>query len=123
MADCARNKGFGSVCALDCGTLPFAASISRRNYLMEWIREAITVLKAGLQKIPNMLADPAPCVEILTLNLTALVLVVRPFCNNKDYWRVYFETNILIKKELTEAGFSAPGFRLNRSQILRFRGC
>ena len=54
--------------------------------------EAMAFLKAGLAHIPNVLADPAPSVEILTFNLRRdRCLAVRPFCNNKDYWQVYFD--------------------------------
>jgi len=70
--------------------------------------QAISVLKAGLKKIPNVLADPAPSVEILTLNLAGPVLAVRPFCNNQNYWQVYFDTNMLIKDSFTTAGFAVP---------------
>src|SRR5215469_11641620 len=70
--------------------------------------EAIAILKTGLAKIPNVLADPAPCVEIVTFTLAGPVLAVRPFCNNKDYWQVYFDTNMLIKDSFTTAGFATP---------------
>lgn len=70
--------------------------------------QAVAVLKAGLKKIPNVLPDPEPSVEILTFNLAGPVLAVRPFCNNKDYWQVYFDTNMLIKDSFTTAGFSVP---------------
>lgn len=70
--------------------------------------QAIALLKAGLVKIPNVATKPAPSVEILTFNLAGPVLAVRPFCNNKDYWQVYFDTNTLIKDSFTTAGFSVP---------------
>ena len=70
--------------------------------------QAIAILKAGLKKIPNVVADPEPSVEILTFNLAGPVLAVRPYCNNKDYWQVYFDTNMLIKDSFTTAGFSVP---------------
>jgi small conductance mechanosensitive channel len=70
--------------------------------------QAIAVLKTALKKIPNVLADPAPSVEILTFDLAGPVLAVRPFCNNKNYWQVYFDTNMLIKDSFTTAGFSVP---------------
>jgi small conductance mechanosensitive channel len=69
---------------------------------------AIAMLQAGLKKIPNVMTDPVPSVEILTFNLAGPVLAVRPFCNNKDYWQVYFDTNMLIKDSFTTAGFSVP---------------
>jgi small conductance mechanosensitive channel len=70
--------------------------------------QAMAILKAGLAKIPNVMADPAPSVEILTFNLAGPVLAVCPFCNNKDYWQVYFDTNALIKDSFTTAGFAVP---------------
>jgi small conductance mechanosensitive channel len=70
--------------------------------------QAMAILKAGLAKVPNVLTDPAPCVEILTFTLAGPVLAVRPFCNNKDYWQVYFDSNALIKDSFTTAGFSTP---------------
>jgi small conductance mechanosensitive channel len=70
--------------------------------------EAIGILKAGLAKIPNVLSEPAPSVEILTFDLAGPVLAVRPFCNNAHYWQVYFDTNMLIKDSFTTAGFSVP---------------
>jgi small conductance mechanosensitive channel len=70
--------------------------------------QAIALLKAGLAKIPNVATAPVPSVEILTFNLAGPVLAVRPFCNNKDYWQVYFDTNKLIKDSFTTAGFSVP---------------
>lgn len=70
--------------------------------------QAIALLKAGLVKIPNVATEPAPSVEILTFNLAGPVLAVRPFCYNKDYWQVYFDTNTLIKDSFTTAGFSVP---------------
>jgi small conductance mechanosensitive channel len=70
--------------------------------------QAVAILQNGLKKIPNVLADPAPSVEILSFNLAGPMLAVRPFCNNKDYWQVYFDTNMLIKDSFTTAGFTVP---------------
>ncbi len=70
--------------------------------------QAMAILKEGLAKIPNVLTDPAPSVEILTFTLAGPVLGVRPFCNNKDYWQVYFATNALIKDAFGQAGFAVP---------------
>ena len=54
------------------------------------------------------MTNPAPDVEILTFTLAGPVLAVRPYCNNKDYWQVYFDTNRLIKETFTTAGFEVP---------------
>jgi small conductance mechanosensitive channel len=72
------------------------------------VHAAMALLKKALAGIPNVLATPAPDVEILTFNLAGPVLAVRPYCNNKDYWQVYFDTNKLIKDSFTTAGFAVP---------------
>ena len=69
---------------------------------------AMAALKKALAGIPNVLTNPAPDVEILTFTLAGPVLAVRPYCNNKDYWQVYFDTNRLIKETFTTAGFEVP---------------
>ncbi len=71
-------------------------------------KTAIRLLKERLSKIPNVLADPAPTVEILEANLAGPVLCVRPHCHNDHYWQVYFDTNRLIRETFGEAGFPAP---------------
>jgi small conductance mechanosensitive channel len=71
-------------------------------------KAAIRLLQERLSKIPNVLADPLPTVEILESNLAGPVLCVRPNCSNKDYWQVYFDTNRLIRETFGEAGFPAP---------------
>ncbi len=71
-------------------------------------RDAIQRLKAGMAKIPNVLASPAPDVEILTFNLAGPVLAVRPYCNNQNYWQVFFDTNRLIREAFGQAGYPVP---------------
>jgi len=69
---------------------------------------AADLLKPALAKIPNVLAAPAPDVEIISFNLAGPVLAVRPYCNNANYWQVYFDTNRLIRETFTHAGFPVP---------------
>lgn len=71
-------------------------------------QDAITRLKTGLAKIPNVLSDPAPVVEILDFNNMGTVLAVRPFCHTDNYWQVYFDTNKLISAAFTAAEYDAP---------------
>jgi small conductance mechanosensitive channel len=70
--------------------------------------KAILLLKERLVKIPHVLADPQPVVEILEFNLAGPVLAVRPFVHNNDYWQVYFDTNRVIRESFGEAGFPVP---------------
>ena len=69
---------------------------------------AIALLKPALTKLPNVIAEPAPDVEILTFNPMGAVLAVRPYCNNRHYWQVYFDANRLIRDTFTGAGFPVP---------------
>lgn len=72
-------------------------------------QRAIALLRARLAKIPNVMADPAPSVELADFTLAGPVLAVRPFCHNNHYWDVYFATNEAIAQELNAAtGFAAP---------------
>lgn len=72
------------------------------------VPEAIALLKAKISRIPNVLTDPAPDVEILEFNLSGLLLAVRPYCSNDNYWQVYFDTNKVIYESFGEAGYPIP---------------
>jgi small conductance mechanosensitive channel len=69
---------------------------------------AVALLKPALARVPNVMAEPAPEVEILTFNLSGPVLAVRPCCSNDHYWQVYFDTNRLIRDTFAHAGFPVP---------------
>lgn len=72
---------------------------------------AINLLKARISRIPNVLTNPAPEVEILEFNLAGPVLAVRPYTNNEFYWQVYFDTNKTIRETFGEAGYPVPEHR------------
>jgi small conductance mechanosensitive channel len=71
-------------------------------------RVAIKLLRERLVKIPHVLSEPVPDVEILQFNLAGPVLAVRPYCHNDHYWQVYFDTNRLIRESFGEVGFAVP---------------
>lgn len=73
--------------------------------------DAIRRLQARVAAIPNVLASPAPSVEILDFTPMGAVLAVRPFCHNAHYWQVYFDTNRAIQDVGAEAGYPAPETR------------
>jgi small conductance mechanosensitive channel len=73
--------------------------------------DATRRLQARLATIPNVLATPAPSVEILDFTPMGAVLAVRPFCHNAHYWQVYFDTNKAIQDVGAEAGYPAPETR------------
>lgn len=72
------------------------------------VKDAIRRLKAQLPKIPNVVAQPAPDVEILDFTPMGPVLAVRPYCHTDHYWQVYFDTNRLIRDEFGAAGYPVP---------------
>jgi small conductance mechanosensitive channel len=69
--------------------------------------DAIRRLKDALSKIPNVVAEPSPDVEILTFNERGPVLAVRPYCNTAHYWQVYFDGNRVIRETFGAAGYPA----------------
>lgn len=97
----------------------FSANAYRRVDLVAQIHhsvnhvEAANLLKAKIAQIPNVLAQPAPDVEILQFNPSGLLLAVRPYCHNDNYWRVYFQTNKVIRETFTEAGYPIPEESVN----------
>ena len=52
-------------------------------------RDTVNRLASVVKQIPNVLAQPAPRVEILTFSAAGPVLTVRPYCRNEHYWQVY----------------------------------
>ena len=71
-------------------------------------RAAIALLKKRVAAIPNVLAAPAPEVDVLQLTPAGPLLCVRPCCHNDDYGQVYFDTNRIIHEAFAEARFPAP---------------
>jgi small conductance mechanosensitive channel len=80
-------------------------------------QDAIKRLRARLPKIPHVMKDPAPSVEILEFTAAGPVLAVRPFVHNDHYWDVYFATNDAIVAEFTSAGYPVPA----ENRIVRSR--
>ncbi|CAG0939700.1 Small-conductance mechanosensitive channel [Gammaproteobacteria bacterium] len=71
-------------------------------------KDATMRLKAALAKIPNVMATPAPDVEIIDFTPMGPVLAVRPYCHNDHYWQVYFDTNRVIAETFGAAGYPVP---------------
>lgn len=70
--------------------------------------DAIDRLRTRLSKIPNVVKEPAPSVELLEFTAFGPVLAVRPYCHNDHYWDVYFAANKAIVEEFTMAGYPVP---------------
>jgi len=74
--------------------------------------DAISRLRERVARIPSVIANPVPSVEILEFNPWGAVVAVRPFCNNNDYWQVYFDTNKVINDVCGEVGYAVPEQRV-----------
>lgn len=74
-------------------------------------KDAIARIKQAVSRIPNLVPEPVPLVEILEFNAYGTLLVVRPFCHNRHYWQVYFDTNRAIQTVCAEAGYPIPESR------------
>ncbi|PYN30403.1 MAG: mechanosensitive ion channel protein MscS [Candidatus Rokuibacteriota bacterium] len=72
------------------------------------VKDAVAMLKERLTRIPNVLGQPAPDVEILQFTLAGPVLAIRPYCNNAHYWQVYFDTNRMIRDSFSSARYPVP---------------
>lgn len=73
--------------------------------------DAIKRLGERVARIPNVIAQPAPSVQILEFNPMGAVIAVRPSCHNSHYWQVYFDTNKAISDVCGEAGYAVPETR------------
>jgi small conductance mechanosensitive channel len=92
----------------------FSANPFRRVDLVAQLSHSVdpttasALLRDKISKIPNVLTEPKPDVEILQFTPMGPVLAVRPYCNNDHYWQVYFDTNRVIRDSFGEAGYPVP---------------
>lgn len=70
--------------------------------------DAIARLKAAVAAIPNVLADPAPDIEIMGFTPEGPLLCVRPYTDNDHYWQVYFDTHKAVVATFGSAGYPVP---------------
>ncbi|VVE24806.1 mechanosensitive ion channel protein MscS [Pandoraea morbifera] len=75
------------------------------------VQDAVARLKARVAQIPNVMTTPAVDVAILEFNPSGPVLAVRPYCHNRDYWQVYFDTNQAIAEVGGTAHWPVPAPR------------
>lgn len=72
------------------------------------IAKAKTIAMNALLKLPGVLQDPQPTVEILSLADSSVVLAVRPWSTCADYWNVFFGAQQTVKQAFDENGISIP---------------
>ena len=69
---------------------------------------ARAVINTVLANHPNILKDPAPFVEVETLNDSSVDFLVRPFCKGEHYFDVLYSVPEQIKKALDENNIEIP---------------
>lgn len=74
----------------------------------ESIDDARKVIDTVLANHPLILKDPAPFVEVETLNNSSVDFLVRPFCEGQHYFSILYSVPEQIKKALDEANIEIP---------------
>ena len=67
-------------------------------------RTALETMKA----VPGVLEDPAPMVEVKSLDDSAVTLTVRAWAKTADFWSVYFAGIQSVKEAFEKAGVEIP---------------
>jgi small conductance mechanosensitive channel len=70
--------------------------------------DAIARLKPAIAAISNVIAHPAPDIEIMSFTPEGPLLCVRPYCHTDHYWQVYFDTHKAIVATFGAAGYPVP---------------
>lgn len=70
--------------------------------------DAIALLRTAIAAIPNVIAAPAPDIEILQFTPEGPLLAVRPYCHTDHYWQVYFDTHKAVVATFGAAGYPLP---------------
>ncbi len=66
------------------------------------------VIDSVLESHPHILKDPAPFVEVETLNDSSVDFLVRPFCMGEHYFDILYSIPEQIKKALDAEGIEIP---------------
>jgi len=72
------------------------------------IGKAKEVALETLRAIPGALDTPAPMAEVSRLDDSAVVLTLRVWSKNSDYWPVYFAAQQRVKEAFDNAGVKIP---------------
>ena len=77
------------------------------------------VIESVLNNHPQVLKDPAPFIEVETLNDSSVDFLVRPFCQGSDYFSLLYSIPEQIKKALDEAEIEIP---FPHQKVILFKG-
>ena len=77
------------------------------------LTKAVDVARAALQKVPGVLADPAPAVAVGSLGESAVMINVRPWAACADYWAVFSGAQQAVKEAFEREGITIPFPQIN----------
>ena len=66
------------------------------------------VIESVINAHPHVLKDPAPFIEVETLNDSSVDFLVRPFCKGEHYFDILYSVPEQIKKALDDANIEIP---------------
>ncbi|MBQ6007973.1 MAG: mechanosensitive ion channel family protein [Kiritimatiellae bacterium] len=77
------------------------------------LTKAVDVARTALQKVPGVLADPAPAVAVGSLGDSAVIINVRPWAACADYWAVFSGAQQAVKEAFEREGITIPFPQVN----------
>ena len=77
------------------------------------LSKAVDVARTALQKVPGVLADPAPAVAVGSLGESAVMINVRPWAACADYWAVFSGAQQAVKEAFEREGITIPFPQIN----------
>ncbi len=72
------------------------------------IEEAKSILERVVNEHPSVLKDPEPVIQLNELADSSVNFICRPWANNADYWKVYWDITKSVKQEFDRHGISIP---------------
>ena len=77
------------------------------------LTKAVSVARAALEKVPGVLANPAPAVAVGSLGESAVMINVRPWAACADYWAVFSGAQQAVKEAFEREGITIPFPQIN----------
>ena len=72
------------------------------------VAEAVRIALETLRLVPNVLPDPEPSVSVAAMGDSAITLNVRPWTDGANYWGVYSDTQVALKRAFERHGIEIP---------------
>ena len=77
------------------------------------LSKAVNVARAALEKVPGVLAEPAPAVAVGSLGESAVMINVRPWSTCADYWAVFSGAQQAVKEAFEREDITIPFPQIN----------